>query len=75
MYLFSVKIMRKEGEKEEMRAGEEKGVRLFLHENPLLILSSLFLRTTKVSLFPIIFMSGLRLRRHGGFVPIKGIEE
>jgi hypothetical protein len=31
MYLFSVKIMRKEGEKEEMRAGEEKGVRLFLH--------------------------------------------
>jgi len=28
---FSVKIVRKEGEKEEMRSGEEKGVRLFPH--------------------------------------------
>jgi hypothetical protein len=29
--LFSVKIVRKEGEKEERRSREEKGVRLFLH--------------------------------------------
>jgi hypothetical protein len=28
---FSVKIMRKEGEKEERRSREEKGVRLFHH--------------------------------------------
>jgi hypothetical protein len=28
---FSVKIMRKEGEKEERRSREEKGVRLFPH--------------------------------------------
>jgi hypothetical protein len=41
--------MRKEGEKEERRARVEKGVRLFLHENLLLLLSSLFLRTAKVS--------------------------
>jgi hypothetical protein len=40
-----VKIRKKERGKEEKRAEEEKGIRLFLHENLLLIFSSLFLRT------------------------------
>jgi hypothetical protein len=44
--------MKKEGEKEEMRARVEKGVRLFLHENLLLILFSLFLHITDLTCSP-----------------------
>ncbi|WP_286887041.1 hypothetical protein, partial [Aneurinibacillus sp. UBA3580] len=48
--------------------------------NPLLILSSLFPRTPKVSRPPMIFMSGLRLKSHGCFLffrhlPISGIRK